>query len=143
MNPLKIAASVAVAPSLSLNTARDVVTLDNTDFTDVAAVVVSLADTRSGVLTLLRQTGFNLPVFVANAFDDAVLTLPGVTGEINGAAEEWQALEQAAQPLRGGTAAAVFRHPEPVCGDGQQHFRLSGPPARRVFQKTPGRAAVL
>ncbi len=65
MNPLKIAASVAVAPSLSLNTARDVVTLDNTDFTDVAAVVVSLADTRSGVLTLLRQTGFNLPVFVA------------------------------------------------------------------------------
>jgi len=97
MNPLKIAASVAVAPSLSLNTARDVVTLDNTDFTDVAAVVVSLADTRSGVLTLLRQTGFNLPVFVANAFDDAVLTLPGVTGEINGAAEEWQALELAAQ----------------------------------------------
>ncbi|WP_343464035.1 ornithine decarboxylase [Pantoea sp.] len=97
MNPLKIAASVAVAPSLSLNTARDVVTLDNTDFTDVAAVVVSLADSRSGVLTLLRQTGFNLPVFVANAFDEEVLTLPGVSGEINGAPEEWAALEQAAQ----------------------------------------------
>ena len=97
MNPLKIAASVAVAPSLSLNTARDVVTLDNTDFTDVAAVVVSLADTRSGVLTLLRQTGFNLPVFVANAFDEEVLKLPGVTGEINGAPEEWDALEVAAQ----------------------------------------------
>ncbi len=97
MNPLKIAASVAVAPSLSLNTARDVVTLDNTDFTDVAAVVVSLADTRSGVLTLLRQTGFNLPVFVANAFDEEVLKLPGVTGEINGAPEEWDALELAAQ----------------------------------------------
>ncbi|MCA1178256.1 MULTISPECIES: ornithine decarboxylase [unclassified Pantoea] len=97
MNPLKIAASVAVAPSLSLNTARDVVTLDNTDFTDVAAVVVSLADTRSGVLTLLRQTGFNLPVFVANAFDEEVLKLPGVTGEINGAPEEWDALEAAAQ----------------------------------------------
>jgi len=97
MNPLKIAASVAVAPSLSLNTARDVVTLDNTDFTDVAAVVVSLADSRSGVLTLLRRTGFNLPVFVANAFDEEVLTLPGVSGEINGAPEEWAALEQAAQ----------------------------------------------
>lgn len=97
MNPLKIAASVAIAPGLSLNTTRDVVTLDTTDFTDVAAVVLSLADTRSGVLMLLRQTGFNLPVFVANAFDTAVLDLPGVTGEINGAAEEWQALEQAAQ----------------------------------------------
>ncbi len=97
MNPLKIAASVAIAPGLSLNTTRDVVTLDATDFTDVAAVVLSLADTRSGVLMLLRQTGFNLPVFVANAFDTAVLDLPGVTGEINGAPEEWQALEQAAR----------------------------------------------
>ena len=97
MNPLKIAASVAVAPTLSLNTARDVVTLDNTDFTDVAAVVITLSDTRSGVLTLLRKIGFNLPVFVANAFDEEVLKLPGVTGEINGAPEEWDALEDAAQ----------------------------------------------
>jgi ornithine decarboxylase len=97
MTPLKIAASVAVAPNLSLNTMRDVVTLDNTDFTDVAAVVVSLADTRSGVLALLRHTGFNLPVFVANAFDEEVLQLPGVTGEINGAPEEWERLEDAAQ----------------------------------------------
>ncbi len=96
MNPLKIAASVAVAPSLSLNTTRDVVTLDNTDFTDVAAVVVTLSDTRSGVLTLLQKIGFNLPVFVANAFDEDVLKLPGVTAEINGAPEEWQALEDAA-----------------------------------------------
>ncbi|WP_313685199.1 ornithine decarboxylase [Pantoea sp.] len=97
MTPLKIAASAAVAPNLSLNTMRDVVTLDNTDFTDVAAVVVSLADTRSGVLALLRHTGFNLPVFVANAFDEEVLQLPGVTGEINGAPEEWERLEEAAQ----------------------------------------------
>jgi len=97
MNPLKIAASVAIAPGLSLNTTRDVVTLDNTDFTDVAAVVVSLADSRSGIVTLLRQTGLNLPLFVANAFDEDVLKLPGVTGRINGAAAEWQALEQAAQ----------------------------------------------
>lgn len=96
MTPLKIAASVAVAPSLTLNTGRDVVTLDNTDFTDVAAVVVSLADTRSGVLTLLRHTGFNLPVFVANAWEEEVLHLPGVTGELNGSAQEWAALEAAA-----------------------------------------------
>lgn len=96
MTPLKIAASAAVAPSLTLNTGRDVVTLDNTDFTDVAAVVVSLADTRSGVLALLRHTGFNLPVFVANAWEEEVLHLPGVTGELNGSAQEWAALEAAA-----------------------------------------------
>ncbi|MGL3999523.1 ornithine decarboxylase [Pantoea eucalypti] len=97
MTPLKIAASAAVAPSLTLNTARDVVTLDNTDFTDVAAVVVSLADTRSGVLALLRHTGFNLPVFVANAFEEEVMHLPGVSGELNGEPQEWIALEAAAQ----------------------------------------------
>uniref|UniRef100_UPI00289899B5 ornithine decarboxylase n=1 Tax=Pantoea eucalypti TaxID=470933 RepID=UPI00289899B5 len=97
MTPLKIAASAAVAPSLTLNTSRDVVTLDNTDFTDVAAVVVSLADTRSGVLALLRHTGFNLPVFVANAFEEEVMHLPGVSGELNGEPQEWIALEAAAQ----------------------------------------------
>ncbi|MBN9931480.1 hypothetical protein HZD82_25190, partial [Pantoea agglomerans] len=40
------------------------------------------ADTRSGVLALLRHTGFNLPVFVANAFEEEVMHLPGVSGEL-------------------------------------------------------------
>lgn len=38
-----------------------------------------LAVARSGVLTLLRQTGFNLSVFVANAFDEGVLPSAGCT----------------------------------------------------------------
>lgn len=44
MTPLKIAASAALVPSLTVG--REIVTLDKTDFTDVAAVVVSVADAR-------------------------------------------------------------------------------------------------
>ena len=94
MTPLKIAASAAVAPTLS--SPRDVVTLDNTDFTDVAAVVVSLADSRSGVLSLLRHTGFNLPVFIAVEKHADLHALPEVTGLFSGSAEDCAELEAAA-----------------------------------------------
>ncbi len=57
-----IAASCELVTRLS--THRRVVALDSTDFTDVAAVVISVADSRSGILTLLRRSGFNLPVYL-------------------------------------------------------------------------------
>lgn len=94
MTPLKIAASAAVAPMLT--STRDIVTLDKTDFTDVAAVVVSLADSRSGVLSLLRHTGFNLPVFIAVENADDAQELPEVTGVFSGSAQDCAALDAAA-----------------------------------------------
>ncbi|MEX5383920.1 ornithine decarboxylase [Cronobacter muytjensii] len=92
MKSLKIAASHAVAPLLS--TSRDVVALDSTDFTDVAAVVLSVADTRSGILALLKRTGFNLPVFVFLK-DGETCALP-VSGTLTGTAQGFLALETAA-----------------------------------------------
>ncbi|EOU9537934.1 ornithine decarboxylase [Cronobacter dublinensis] len=92
MKSLKIAASHAVASLLS--TSRDVVTLDSTDFTDVAAVVLSVPDTRSGILTLLARTGFNLPVFVYLQ-EGETCALP-VSGTLTGSAQEFLALETAA-----------------------------------------------
>ncbi|ELY6343949.1 ornithine decarboxylase [Cronobacter muytjensii] len=92
MKSLKIAASHAVAPLLS--TSRDVVALDSTDFTDVAAVVLSVADTRSGILALLKRTGFNLPVFVFLK-DGETCALP-VSGTLTGSAQGFLALETAA-----------------------------------------------
>lgn len=38
--------------------------LDNTDFTDVAAVVITVVESYSGILALLKRTGFQLPVFM-------------------------------------------------------------------------------
>ncbi|EOE5507865.1 ornithine decarboxylase [Cronobacter sakazakii] len=92
MKSLKIAASHAVAPLLS--TSRDVVGLDSTDFTDVAAVVLSVADTRSGILALLKRTGFNLPVFVY--LQSGERCDAPVSGMLTGTSQEFLALETAA-----------------------------------------------
>ncbi|ELY5801366.1 ornithine decarboxylase [Cronobacter sakazakii] len=92
MKSLKIAASHAVAPLLS--TSRDVVGLDSTDFTDVAAVVLSVADTRSGILALLKRTGFNLPVFVY--LQSGERCDAPVSGTLTGTSQEFLALETAA-----------------------------------------------
>ncbi|EOI3576714.1 ornithine decarboxylase [Cronobacter turicensis] len=92
MKSLKIAASHAVAPLLS--TSRDVVGLDGTDFTDVAAVVLSVADTRSGILALLKRTGFNLPVLVY--LQNGESCDAPVSGTLTGTSQEFLALETAA-----------------------------------------------
>ncbi len=89
---MKIAVSRELASALS--THREVVTLDNTDFTDVAAVVITVADSHSGILALLKRTGFNLPVFM---FSPQPVEIPaGVNGVIDGKAQEWLELEAAA-----------------------------------------------
>lgn len=92
MKSLKIAASHSIAGSLL--THREVVALTDTDFTDVAAVVVSVADSQSGILRLLRQTGFNLPVFIFT--ESATDELPEVTGLITGQVEDYRIMERAA-----------------------------------------------
>ena len=92
MKSLKIAASHAVVATLS--THREVVALDSTDFTDIAAVVLSVADSRSGILALLKRTGFNLPVFLfsENQPDEQA----AFTGVITGKAQDYLELETAA-----------------------------------------------
>jgi ornithine decarboxylase len=62
MKSMNIAASGELVSRLS--THRKVVTLDSTDFTDVAAVVITVADSRSGILALLKRAGFHIPVFI-------------------------------------------------------------------------------
>lgn len=47
MKSMKIAASSELVSRLSSH--RQVVSLDSTDFTDVAAVVITVADSRSGI----------------------------------------------------------------------------------------------
>jgi len=92
MKTMKIAVSRELVSALS--THREVVTLDNTDFTDVAAVVITLADSHSGILALLKRTGFQLPVFM---FSQEPLDAPaGVAAVIAGKAQEWLELENAA-----------------------------------------------
>ncbi|MFO6426219.1 hypothetical protein ACLBOM_08795 [Escherichia coli] len=51
-------------------------------------------DSRSGILTLLKRTGFHLPVFL---YSQHAVELPaGVTAVINGNEQHWLELESAA-----------------------------------------------
>lgn len=92
MKSLKIAASHDVVATLE--THREVVTLDSTDFTDIAAVVLSVADSRSGILALLKRTGFSIPVFLAA--DARPGEQEGISGLITGEAQDYLELEKAA-----------------------------------------------
>ncbi len=92
MKSLNIAASHDVVATLE--THREVVTLDSTDFTDIAAVVLSVADSRSGILALLKRTGFNLPVFLVSETQPDEQA--AFTGVITGKAQDYLELETAA-----------------------------------------------
>lgn len=61
MKSMNIAASSDLVSRLSSH--RRVVALGDTDFTDVAAVVITAADSRSGILALLKRIGFHLNCF--------------------------------------------------------------------------------
>ncbi len=63
MKQLKIAASASVASHL--DTSRGVVSLDNADYTDIAAIVISVDDLNNGRLAEVEALGFSIPAFVA------------------------------------------------------------------------------
>ena len=75
--------SIAVNPEVArfVDTTRTIVDLSSTDFTDVSAVVLAARDLTNGVVTRLRATGFDVPLFVVADADDSVdLDVHGVTG---------------------------------------------------------------
>lgn len=104
MKSLKIAASHDVVATLS--THREVVTLDSTDFTDIAAVVLSVADSRSGILALLKRTGFNLPLFLVSETQPDEQA--AFTGIITGKAQDYLVLETAAAEYEEGLLPPFF-----------------------------------
>lgn len=63
MKQLKLAASASAASHL--DTAREVVSLDNADYTDIAAIVISVDDLNNGRLAEVEALGFSIPAFVA------------------------------------------------------------------------------
>ncbi|WP_432669259.1 ornithine decarboxylase SpeF [Pseudomonas umsongensis] len=62
MNVLKVAASDAVLNCF--HTSRPIVALDQTDFTDVAAAVLTVDDVMGGALDAIQRTGFDIPLFL-------------------------------------------------------------------------------
>ncbi|WP_308447630.1 Orn/Lys/Arg decarboxylase N-terminal domain-containing protein, partial [Serratia marcescens] len=68
MKELKIATSASLVATIE--TLRQIVRVEQTDCTDVAAAVVSVADVNAGILARLQATGFDIPTFVAVEGDE-------------------------------------------------------------------------
>lgn len=133
MKSMNIAASGELISRLS--THRNVVALDRTDFTDVAAVVITAADSRSGILALLKRTGFNLPVFMLT--DEPVSVPAGVTAIISGNAQEWLELENAACLYEEGLLPPFYDTLTQYVEIGNSTFACPGHQHGEFFRKHP------
>lgn len=80
MKELKIATSASLVAAIE--TLRQIVRVEQTDYTDVAALVVSVDDVNAGILAQLKATGFEIPTFVAVAGDEHLSPdyLPFISG---------------------------------------------------------------
>lgn len=133
MKTMKIAVSRELVSSVS--THREKVTLDNTDFTDVAAVVVSTADSRSGILALLKRTGFQLPVFIFS--QEPMEVLDGAAAVISGKAQEFLELETAASRYEENLLPPFFDTLSQYVEMGNSTFACPGHQHGAFFKKHP------
>ncbi|MEL4870944.1 ornithine decarboxylase [Pantoea agglomerans] len=133
MKTMKIAVSRELLSSVS--THREKVTLDNTDFTDVAAVVISMADSRSGILALLKRTGFQLPVFIFS--QEPMEVLDGAAAVISGKAQEFLELETAASRYEENLLPPFFDTLSQYVEMGNSTFACPGHQHGAFFKKHP------
>ncbi|CAM6839769.1 Arginine/lysine/ornithine decarboxylase [Enterobacter asburiae] len=133
MKTMKIAVSRELASTVS--THREKVTLDSTDFTDVAAVVITTAESRSGILALLKRTGFQLPVFI---FSQEPADVPdGATAVISGKAQEFLELESAASRYEENLLPPFFDTLSQYVEMGNSTFACPGHQHGAFFKKHP------
>ncbi|WJY13685.1 ornithine decarboxylase SpeF [Pectobacteriaceae bacterium CE90] len=80
MQKLKIATSTSVQSCFEIQ--REVVDINNTDFTDIAAVVISVDDVNNGMIKQVESTGFSIPIFIAVCCEEELdsTTLSSLTG---------------------------------------------------------------
>lgn len=133
MKSMNIAASRELVSRLS--THRVVVALDSTDFTDVAAVVITVADSHSGILALLKRSGFKLPVFMLTS--DDISAPNGVDAVISGKDQEWLELETAACRYEEALLPPFFNTLTQYVEMGNSTFACPGHQHGAFFKKHP------
>ena len=133
MKTMKIAVSRELLSTVS--THREKVTLDSTDFPDVAAVVMTTTESRSGILALLKRTGFHLPVFI---FSQEPTEVPdGATAVISGKAQEFLELETAASRYEENLLPPFFDTLSQYVEMGNSTFACPGHQHGAFFKKHP------
>src|SRR5471030_2876903 len=80
MKKLKIAANTNTYECFE--TSREIVDIQHTDFNDIAAVVMSVADVEQGMIKQIEEMGLNIPLFVAVCCEESLdnTALPALHG---------------------------------------------------------------
>nr|WP_154911582.1 Orn/Lys/Arg decarboxylase N-terminal domain-containing protein [Pseudomonas fluorescens] len=155
VNGLKIAASLPVRNCF--RTSRDIVTLDQTDYTDVAVAVFSRDDVLAGALETIKHTGFDIPIFlvasqggVSNALgmykqlQDVLLQVNGVFDLSRNNVEYYgHHLETAAKSYEDTLLPPFFNALKQYTTAAQCHVCLHRSSGRTVLSQASGRPAVL
>ncbi|PLY36839.1 ornithine decarboxylase [Pectobacterium carotovorum] len=138
MKQLKIAANAAVATRLI--TTREIVALSQTDFTDVAAVVVSIEEARSGILSILQHTGFSIPAFVEEPDEDKELDVLPAGSEwlfLDDDGEHANVLERAAKAYQDALLPPFFDTLTKYVNMKNTTFACPGHQGGQFFRKHP------
>ncbi|MBN3192516.1 ornithine decarboxylase [Pectobacterium brasiliense] len=138
MKQLKIAANAAVGTRLT--TTREIVALSQTDFTDVAAVVVSIEEARSGILSILQHTGFSIPAFVEEPDEDKELDVLPAGSEwliLDDEGEHASVLERAAKAYQDALLPPFFDTLTKYVNMKNTTFACPGHQGGQFFRKHP------
>ncbi|HFQ5647180.1 TPA: ornithine decarboxylase SpeF [Yersinia enterocolitica] len=141
MKKLNIAASTSAMPCFELQ--REVVDVLHTDFTDVAAVVLSVQDINNGVIESIHSLGLDIPIFAAVCCEEELNTdvLPSLNGvfELCGDNTDFygKQLESAAEKYEKELLPPFFSTLKKYVEMGNSTFACPGHQGGQFFRKHP------
>jgi len=141
MQRLKIAASRACHDFIS--TRRDIIDLQESNFIDVAAAVLSINDIHKGMVEKIEETGFNIPIFVMTHEAECVPAtyLPDIYGvfQYGNANREYYSrqLETAALKYERGLRPPFFSALIDYVKQGNSAFDCPGHQGGQFFRRHP------
>ncbi|CFR19024.1 ornithine decarboxylase SpeF [Yersinia kristensenii] len=141
MKKLNIAASTSAIPCFE--TQREVVDVLHTDFTDVAAVVLSVQDINNGVIESIHSLGLDIPIFAAVCCEEELNTdvLPSLNGvfELCGDNTDFygKQLESAAEKYEKELLPPFFNTLKKYVEMGNSTFACPGHQGGQFFRKHP------
>ncbi|WP_338651007.1 ornithine decarboxylase SpeF [Yersinia enterocolitica] len=141
MKKLNIAASTSAMPCFESQ--REVVDVLHTDFTDVAAVVLSVQDINNGVIESIHSLGLDIPIFAAVCCEEELNTdvLPSLNGvfELCGDNTDFygKQLESAAEKYEKELLPPFFSTLKKYVAMGNSTFACPGHQGGQFFRKHP------
>ncbi|MCB5312606.1 ornithine decarboxylase SpeF [Yersinia intermedia] len=141
MKKLNIAASLSAIPCFESQ--REVVDVLHTDFTDIAAVVLSVQDINNGVIENIHELGLEIPIFAAVCCEEELNTdvLPSLNGvfELCGDNTDFygKQLESAAEKYEKELLPPFFSTLKKYVEMGNSTFACPGHQGGQFFRKHP------